>query len=339
MDQRTTPIEIWYRRFGKISVGVVLFLILVGGIVRSTGSGMGCPDWPKCFGLLVPPTDVSEIPASFFVNHPEYESQVFNATQTWIEYINRLIGALTGLVVFVTAVLSLGFFRKDKRIFFLSFAAMVLTGVEAWLGKLVVDQNLEGGMVTIHMFGALLILATLITAVYLASAGKASAKENSSFSATAVWLGLGVVLLTMAQVLIGTQVREGVDAVASQLSPGDRGAWLGQLGMSYSIHKVLWILVSVGIVWWVRELWTPGPGKTVRLFAGVLLGALGMEVLFGMLLSYFSLPPALQPLHLLLASIMFAAEYALFIHVVGLERLGVGKAHRGRKVSSLVNAD
>lgn len=317
---KTAPIEKWYRRIGRVSVGAVLFLILVGGIVRSTGSGMGCPDWPKCFGLMVPPSEVSEIPAEFFEKHPTYQAIEFNAFQTWVEYLNRLTGALIGLFAFATAVLSLGFWRKDKRITALSIAAMLLTGFEGWLGKLVVDQNLAGGMVTIHMLVAMIILAVLITAVYLADAHRKDHPPRAMNVSTGfAVLSIAVLLLTLGQILIGTQVREEVDIVAMGNTPRD--TWVNQLGTAYTMHKVLWMVVTALIVVWVRKLLQISKGESrIRIFAFVLLGGLAAEVLLGIVLGNFALPAVAQPLHLLLATLIFAAEYALAVNVLGIER-------------------
>lgn len=340
MSNTSAPIEVWYRRIGKATVGAVLFLILVGGIVRSTGSGMGCPDWPKCFGLLVPPTDVSEIPPSFFEAYPAYSSQEFNGFQTWVEYLNRLTGALIGLFAFMTAVLSIGFFRKDKRVFFLSILAMVMVGFEGWLGKLVVDQNLAGGMVTLHMLVAFLIVATLITAVYFAAShtGETAAELPKSIPAHLSWLGIGVVLVTLIQVLVGTQVREEIDLIAENGS--SRDAWIDQLGLYYNVHKAIWIAVAIATVVWVRNLMQTKPGRQVKFFAVVVLVSLFAEILFGMLLSYMSLPPVLQPLHLLLASVMFAAQFAILINLLGVEQVGRRIAAKKEfEKRSLLNAD
>jgi heme a synthase len=89
-----------FRTFGIISLVSIYLLILAGGIVRSTGSGMGCPDWPKCFGRMIPPTQASELPFNYQEIYKEkLHGQVeFNPTKTWIEYLNRLLGALTGCI-------------------------------------------------------------------------------------------------------------------------------------------------------------------------------------------------------------------------------------------------
>ena len=81
-----------------------LKLILAGGIVRATGSGMGCPDWPKCFGRWIPPTEFSQLPSNYReIYGAKLKGEVeFNAVKTWIEYANRLLGVLVGFFVFGT---------------------------------------------------------------------------------------------------------------------------------------------------------------------------------------------------------------------------------------------
>lgn len=313
----------WYRRIGTITVGAVLFLILVGGIVRSTGSGMGCPDWPTCFGLVVPPTEVGQIPDSFFQSHPEFQTQTFNVAQTWTEYVNRLVGVAIGLLVFATAVLSLGYWKSDRRIFWLSFASFLLTGFQGWLGKLVVDKNLAGGMVTAHMFLAIVILMVLIVAVYFSYTHKVDQGARKPFPAGMNWLGLVVMVITIAQILIGTQVRENVDEIALAMGESARESWVSALGGYYSIHKVLWALVTLAMVVWVRNLLQAQKGNRWVLWMSlVALGGVGLEVLLGISLAGLGLPAWMQPLHLLVANIIFAAQFSLLIYGVKLEQWG-----------------
>ena len=126
-----------FRRVCLTTTVAVFLLILIGSIVRSTGAGMGCPDWPKCFGSWVPPTSAEQLPANYpeiyvakrveknerfaslltnmgFAHLAEeirndesiHEQEPFNATKTWIEYINRLAGAVIGLLIILTLVCS-----------------------------------------------------------------------------------------------------------------------------------------------------------------------------------------------------------------------------------------
>ena len=318
--QKTAPLELWYKRIAIISVGAVLFLILVGGIVRSTGSGMGCPDWPKCFGLIVPPTEVGEIPPAFFETHPQFETKSFNAFQTWVEYLNRLTGALIGLLTFATAVLSLAFWKSDKRILVLSVGAMLLTGFEGWLGKLVVDHNLAGGMVTIHLLVAMIIVALLISANYLVGMRKGNAfVEDIHQRSRLAWLGFAVMLLTMLQIVLGTEVRSSVDAKAASLGFLQRGEWL-QSSVPYSLHKIGWILAAAGMAIWTKQLLEQVKHKTVRLLALGLLVLVGVEILFGVLLAYLDLPPVVQPFHMLFANLIFASEFAILVYLLRIER-------------------
>jgi len=74
-------------------------VIIAGGVVRTTQSGMGCPDWPKCFGRWIPPTNASELPPDFekYLRKQDID-HTFNVYHTWIEYFNRLLGALLGFL-------------------------------------------------------------------------------------------------------------------------------------------------------------------------------------------------------------------------------------------------
>jgi len=144
-----------FRRLGILTVTAVYCLILIAGAVRATGSGMGCPDWPTCFGQWIPPVNVSQLPENYQQIYAErgYAETEFNVTKTWIEYTNRLVGVLIGILIFLTMVVSL------------SVAAFLAVVFQGWLGSRVVASNLHPGMITLHMLLAQAIVAMLICAV------------------------------------------------------------------------------------------------------------------------------------------------------------------------------
>jgi cytochrome c oxidase assembly protein subunit 15 len=343
-----------FRFWSVLTVISIYLLILVGGVVRATGSGMGCPDWPRCFGQWVPPTSISELPANYkqvytaqrvaknqklartlaglgfkqvageiFAHPTQYIETDFNATKTWIEYVNRLLGALIGIFVFVTAVVALPYWRRDRTIVWLAVGGWLLTGVQGWLGSLVVSTNLLPIMVTIHMGLALLIVAMLLYAVNRAQ-GKVDQNDiadatTHSFdaalpSSTAgvrglLWLAL---VVTFIQIVLGTQVREQIDQVASVSDYMHRDSWVSQLGNVFKVHRSMSILVTLLNAYLVYLLW-PTAAVRLRRLLGATLGLLGLEIIAGIVLAYLALPAIVQPVHLTLATLLFGAQFLTLV--------------------------
>ena len=177
------------------SVILVYLVIAAGATVRMTGSGMGCPDWPKCFGYIIPPTDRSQldwkkkhnykkgeiiiVDESLYVAvndftstkiynsknwmaYTKHEYSIFNATHTWVEFLNRLLGAVAGLVTLLLFITSIFRIKMDYFKTLFSFFVILGMGFQAWLGKLVVDSNLISYKISTHMGMALLIILLLV---------------------------------------------------------------------------------------------------------------------------------------------------------------------------------
>ena len=175
-------------------------LFVIGGLVRSTGSGMGCPDWPKCFGQYVPPLSENELPDDYEEYYKKQrvtktkrftqllqlfgfsdkanqiqqanqlnESHRFNVVKAYVEYINRLWGALTGLIVFICTILSFYYLKKNLRIFIFTLLGFLAVFFNALLGAVVVNSNLIGGIVTAHFIAAFASISFFMIARRLSS--------------------------------------------------------------------------------------------------------------------------------------------------------------------------
>lgn len=338
-----------FRFVGLLTVAAVYLLILVGGVVRSTGSGMGCPDWPKCFGTWIPPTRASQLPANYkevytaqrvaknqklartlerlgfkqvagdiFVHPSQYIETDFNPVKTWIEYVNRLLGALIGVFIFAAVVAARPYWRRDRPVFWLALAAFLLTGVQGWLGSLVVSTNLLPVMVTVHMGLALLIVALLLYAVDRARQQGVETVEQSVNAAPielgfrlGLWLALG---LTFTQIVLGTQVREQVDMVSAAAGYLGRATWVGKLGGVFRVHRSVSVLVLLLNAYLSYELWQLGRPRLRRL-ALATLSLIGLEILAGITLASWALPAAVQPVHLTLAVLLFGAQFLTLLAV------------------------
>jgi cytochrome c oxidase assembly protein subunit 15 len=346
-----------FRFVGILTVVSVYLLILVGGVVRSTGSGMGCPDWPKCFGRWVPPTEADQLPANYkeiytaqrvaknqklartlqrmgfaqvagsiFAHPTQYIETDFNPVKTWIEYVNRLLGALIGVFVFLTVIFALPYWRRDRAIFWLALASFLLTGVQGYLGSLVVSTNLLPVMVTVHMALALVIVALLLYAVERARRGQDN--DASVMSAELIndstaskrpaaslqfWLWAAL-LLTFWQIVLGTQVREQVDIVSAAAGYVGRENWVSKLGSVFSLHRTMSAAVLLLNVYVGYELWQLDQPRLRNLVTAT-LSLIGLEILAGIVLASFALPAAVQPVHLTLATVLFGIQFLTLLAV------------------------
>ncbi len=299
-----------------ITLTTVFLVILAGGVVRTTGSGMGCPDWPKCFGQYIPPTDASQLPVDYKTRFAVKGKEIatFEAFKTWTEYINRLLGALLGLFVFVQLVSGFPRWKRDKLTVWLCVGMLVMTGFVGWLGSVVVATDLQPVKITTHMLSALVILGMSVMIVLRTSRSTSSIQVTSQFSQALKPFLLLALGMTLVQVMLGTQVREQIDEMAKVLNGGARDLWIDQLSAIFKIHRTFSLLVLAVNATIMYVVFKKSGGVVgIRAYAVVLGLCVTSEILLGVILSYFAMPTFAQPLHLLFASGMFAAQWAMLL--------------------------
>ncbi len=329
-----------YYKFTKLLLVFVFLTILAGSIVRATGSGMGCPDWPTCFGNAIPPTEEYMVhfqkahlykKGQFIIyndslkyakqaftstdiynptNWQQYEKNnytKFNVAQTWIEYINRLVTGLLGFVIIAHIVWSFRLFWKEKKsIVWWSLSLLILTLFEAWLGKIVVDTDLAVVKITLHMLFALLIgFVAVIVLQKLSNKNKVKNKQLK-------WLSTAALVLVLMQIVIGTDVREQIDEISIAMSFTGRETWIHQLNNVFLIHQNgAWIAALLCIY----LFWQSLSYQALQWVSYYILLSVLATVGVGLILFYMNLPQAAQPLHLLLSSALLTALFAYRLKV------------------------
>jgi heme a synthase len=286
-----------FQRLAIAATAITYLLIAVGGLVRASGAGLGCPDWPRCFGSWIPPASAAALP-------PEFDPAQFNPTLMWTEYLNRLLGVVVGFAILAATVSAWRHHRQQPRILWPVVAAVLLTGFQGWLGGRVVAHELAAWIVTVHMLVALVIVALLLIAV-LESMTPAAAPPPPRSRRRLGWWVCGVIALSLVQVGVGTQVRERVDAALELVPRGEALAAVGPLDLT---HRELAAVTALAIVALWALVWTRYPGDAALGRAATMtLTCTAAQVAAGLVLTGAALPPAAQVVHLTLASLMLGA--------------------------------
>ncbi|SFT65502.1 cytochrome c oxidase assembly protein subunit 15 [Algoriphagus locisalis] len=347
MKQATHKSISSFRRVSLITVIAVYLLILIGGIVRSTGSGMGCPDWPKCFGSVIPPTSVEQLPSNYqeiylnkrlaknerFVATLEklgfsekaeeiandksiLVEEEFNAVKTWIEYLNRLAGVMIGLMIILTVWKSFPLGKLDRMIPILSMASLVLVVFIGWIGSIVVSTNLLHWMITFHMMLALLLVSLLIYTYH--RSGKLIQSKGVKMDVPRrieLILLIGTILM-FVQIVLGTQVREQIDIISASLGDMLRNEWIGRIGFEFLIHRSFsLVLLGIHLLYFFWAFKYTLRKSQVNLWSQVLMILIILEIATGMAMAYFGIPAFLQPIHLLLGSLIIGVQVILLLEI------------------------
>lgn len=328
-------------KFSWITLTLIYLVVIAGSIVRSTGSGMGCPDWPKCFDQVIPPTNIDQLPDNYqeiylnkrkkkvakFVNllskigfeeeakkiqnDPNtYKEETFNWKRTWTEYGNRLTGFIAGNLVLISLIWVLIKYRNIRRLIWLCAINLFLMGFEGWLGSIVVATNLLPWVLTLHMLFALIIIWIQISIINIIENKKFSISFPKYFKSF-YYLAI---ILTLVQILLGVQVRQEVDfLMADQI---DRSLIIGHMDFNFYFHRSFsWVILLINFF----LFWQNRKAKIGMNILNIILGLILIEFVTGFLFSYANMPAFIQPVHLLIATLILGFQ------IYGLKNL---KYHR-----------
>ena len=281
-------------RFQKLAAATVMtaiLLVTIGVIVRATGSGMGCPDWPLCHGQIIPP---------------------LNDPQAWIEWVHRTVAVVIGFEVLGLAILAFRDLRGRRTLVAASVAAVLLVGFQAWLGRETVRLGNSGESVTAHLASAMALVGLLVwilaRSLYPA---RLSGHGSQRFTLVAA-LGAGSVY---ALLLFGSQVTATSQWIVFPDWPLMNGTLVPALTDANAAHVLhRWVAAVVGVIVagvfiaaWRRR---PRPRGIVRLAAIAAL-LFPIEAVVGGVQILTGLPGWAQTLHLALATVIWAVLVAL----------------------------
>jgi cytochrome c oxidase assembly protein subunit 15 len=303
-----------FLKFSKIILVNIFLVIVAGGVVRMTQSGMGCPDWPKCFGRWIPPTNVDQLPVNYKELYAfKYVDTSFNPYHTWVEYINRLLGAILGLLLIAQFFWSLVYWRSNRRIVWLCFALLLLTGFQGWLGSKVVEANLEVVKVTTHMLVALIIAALSVTIIHLCSSNKVLIENirPRNFALTAIFL-------LLIQIVLGTRIREQIDHISASLNFTQREIWVSKLNYIFYIHRTFSVVIAAVCIYLFLQY---KKYHALRTSTYLILVCVLLNIFLGITMAYSNFPAIAQPLHLLLSSILITSVYYNWLTTIKTDQL------------------
>ncbi len=279
-----------YQWLTVTTVLATLALIAVGALVRTTGSGLGCPDWPLCHGQWIPPAERTAI----------------------IEYSHRTVAAVVGVLIVATSLATLRIRRNDRTARIIAIAIIPLLGAQALFGREAVIRELPAEVVTIHLATALLLLSMLGALAAFAYLGEERVRVESEERRRFLRIAAIAAAVTAVVLLLGSYVVGSGATTACTTWPGCQQAPIpfldgARLQHIHWLHRitVLFGLGAVAIVAFAAtNLREPSDG--VRLGAWAVVVLYGAQILVGALNIFTKFSTAILVAHLAFAAAIWA---------------------------------
>ncbi len=273
-----------------ISTILSYLVIFAGGLVRVSGAGMGCPDWPRCFGRWIPPTNIDQIPSHI-------DATSFNIVLAWTEYSNRLIGVSAGFSIIILNIIAIFYFRKELKLLSAAVLSLILVGANGGLGALVVSSVLDPFLVSLHMILALILVSVLSYAciesykgIHLEQFKDIEINRTLSNSLIVFWI------LIVIEILLGTGIRTNLEFVSIENPLLSKGELLNALDSYKYLHSILGfslLFLSIYIYLKLRNYKL----YIVRFLGTFTLAMIIVQIFLGEMMIFFELPQLTRLFH------------------------------------------
>ena len=281
-----------FRAAVRLLLGATIALVVIGVIVRATDSGMGCPDWPLCYGPLIPPTT---------------DSGDVIAYKAWLEWIHRAIAAVIGLIVLAVVTLALRNLKDRRSLQGASIALLALVLFQAWLGRQTVLESNSGASVTAHLASAMAFVGLQVWV--LARSGYAETlggirRASGSVVAPIVAAGAIYALLLFGSNVTGTDT--GLLYPDWPLMGGTLFPPITELSTPMILHRyatAIVALILISAIWIVRR--EKGSPARVRQLLTYAAAVFAVQCVIGAVQIFTKLAPWTQTLHVALATVIW----------------------------------
>jgi len=277
----------------SVATAVVTYaLVVLGGVVRVSGSGLGCPDWPLCHGRLLPPLDLHAI----------------------IEYSHRTTTVLATTLMVVTAVIAWLWLRRRRDVVTAATVALGLLVVQITLGAITVKLELPPIVVLVHLANAMALLgAVSVTAVAALAPGSTSQATDTVSRRWALAAAAGTYLLIVSGSLVVASGASGACSAWPLCGGGFSFAFDGSPAIQLLHRGIAGVIGLLIVISLLAVLARHRRQPAVRATVALTLAALAFQVAVGAAVVTLHLPAALRGLHLALAGAVWVGTVVLAV--------------------------